>query len=164
VNAVDHVSTMDELLKMLELAGQGFHCSQILLFMGLEAQGKSNPELIRTMAGLAGGIGFCGDTCGALTGGACLIALYAGRGTPDEKEHPKLNLMISELFDWFTQEFSSCYGGIQCRKILDEDPRNQLVRCPNMVQRTYEKVKSLLRENGFDLSEGKCTETHDGAS
>ena len=74
MSPADESSTMDEMLKMLELSGQGFHCSQILLFLGLEAQGKSNPDLIRAMSGLAGGVGFCGDTCGALTGGACLIA------------------------------------------------------------------------------------------
>ena len=148
-------NTMDELLRMLELARQGFHCSQILLFLGLEAQGKSNSDLIRAMAGLAGGIGFSGDICGALSGGACLIALYAGRGTPDEEENPKLNLMISELVEWFSTEFSECYGGIHCTEILADDPANQTSRCPDLVTRTYAKTKSLLLENGFNLSEDK---------
>lgn len=152
---IDESSAMDELLKMVELTGQGFHCSQILLFLGLEAQGKSNPDLIRAMSGLAGGVGFCGDTCGALTGGACLIALYAGRGTSEEEDHPGLNLMINELVEWFTVEFSECYGGIHCREILAEDPANQTVRCPGIVTKTYQKVKSLLLENGFDLSRGR---------
>jgi C_GCAxxG_C_C family probable redox protein len=146
---------MDELFRMLQLAGQGFHCSQILLCLGLEAQGKDNPDLIRTMAGLAGGVGFCGDICGALTGGACLLALYAGRGAADEEDDPRLNVMVSELVEWFTQEFSECYGGIHCREILADDPRNQTSRCPELVTRTYEKVKLLLVENGFDLSEGR---------
>ncbi len=146
---------MDELLRMLELAGQRFHCSQILLFLGLDAQEKQNPDLIRAMAGLAGGVGFCGDICGALTGGACLLALYAGRGTADEEEDPRLNVMINELVEWFTQEFSECYGGIHCREILGDDPRNQTSRCPELVTRTYEKVKFLLLENDLDLSEGR---------
>lgn len=146
---------MDEQLRMLELAGQGLHCSQILLCLGLEAQGKENPDLIRAMAGLAGGVGFCGDICGALTGGACFLALYAGRGTLDEEEDIKLNVMINELVDWFTQEFSECYGGIHCREILADDPRNQTSRCPRIVTGTYDKVKLLLVENGFDLSEGR---------
>jgi C_GCAxxG_C_C family probable redox protein len=155
MSAADGSGTMDELLRMLELSGQGFHCSQILLFLGLEAQGKSDPDLIRAMSGLAGGVGFCGDTCGALTGGACLIALYAGRGTPEEEDHPRLNLMINELVEWFTQVFSECYGGIHCREILAEDPKNQLVRCPDLITQTYHKVKSLLSETGFDFSQGK---------
>ena len=146
---------MEEALRMLQLASQGFHCSQILLSLALEAQGKTNPDLIRTMAGLAGGVGFCGDTCGALTGGACLLALYTGRGTPEEEEDPKLNVMVSELYYWFTEEFSQCYGGIHCREILDDDPRNQMDRCPGLVTRTYEKVKQILLENGYDPAEGR---------
>ncbi|HIJ68428.1 MAG TPA: C_GCAxxG_C_C family protein [Deltaproteobacteria bacterium] len=140
------------MLQMIRLAGQGFHCSQILLFMGLEAQGKSNPDLIRAMSGLAGGLGFTGDTCGALTGGACLLGLYAGRGTPEEQEDEKLNLMISELVDWFSEEYGKLYGGIRCDIILGDDPRNRTTRCPNMVLGSYGKVKTLLSEYGFDLS------------
>lgn len=142
----------DEMLQMIRLAGQGFHCSQILLFMGLEDQGKSNPDLIRAMSGLAGGLGFTGDTCGALTGGACLLGLYAGRGTPEEQEDEKLNLMISELVDWFSEEYGKLYGGIRCDIILGDDPRNRTTRCPNMVLGSYGKVKTLLSEYGFDLS------------
>jgi len=126
-----------------------------LLFMGLEAQGKSNPDLIRAMSGLAGGLGFTGDTCGALTGGACLLGLYAGRGAPEEQEDEKLNLMVSELVDWFSEEYGKIYGGIRCEIILGDDPRNRTARCPNMVFGTYEKVKALLIEYGFDLSGGK---------
>jgi C_GCAxxG_C_C family probable redox protein len=142
----------DEMLRMIRLAGQGFYCSQILLFMGLEAQGKSNPDLIRAMSGLAGGLGFTGDTCGALTGGACLLGLYAGRGTPEEQEDENLNLMVSELVDWFSEGYGKLYGGIRCEIILGDDPRNRTARCPNMVLGVYEKVKTLLSEYGFDLS------------
>ena len=76
----------DVFFKMVELSRQGFLCSQILLIIGLEAQGKENPDVVRAMSGLVGGLGFCGKTCGALTGGACLIGLYAGKGAADEME------------------------------------------------------------------------------
>ena len=139
-------------IRMIELAGQGFYCSQILLFLGLETQGKMNPDLIRAMSGLAGGMGFSGDVCGALTGGACLLGLYAGRGTPEEEEDPKLNLMVTELVEWFSEQFGEMYGGIRCSAILDDDPKNRMVRCPALVAGVYEKVKDLLVENGFDLT------------
>ena len=145
----------DEMLRMIQLAGQGFYCSQILLFMGLEAQGKSNPDLIRAMSGLVGGLGFTGDTCGALTGGACLLGLYAGRGTPEEQEDEKLNLMISQLVDWFSEEYGKLYGGIRCEIILGDDPGNRTARCPNLVFGSYGKVQALLSEHGYDLSGGK---------
>jgi C_GCAxxG_C_C family probable redox protein len=145
----------DEMLRMIALAGQGFYCSQILLFMGLEAQGKSSPDLIRAMAGLAGGLGFTGDTCGALTGGACLLGLYAGRGTPTEQEDEKLNQMVSELVDWFTEEFGKLHGGIRCETILGDDHGSRATKCPNLVFGTYEKAKELLITYGFDLSGGR---------
>lgn len=145
----------DVAFRMIALAGHGFSCSQILLLLGLEAQGKENPDLVRAMTALAGGLGFSGDTCGALTGGACLLGLYAGRGTIEEEEDPRLNLMIGELVDWFTSENSALYGGIHCENILAGDPTNQRTRCPGIVANTYEKVQSLLLENGFDLSEGR---------
>lgn len=146
---------MDELLRMLELSSQGFHCSQILIRLGLEAQGKQNADLVRSMEGLAGGVGFCGDICGVLTGGACLLALYSGRGLPEEEPDPRLNLMIQELHEWFSDELAGCYGGVHCSQILDDSPANQKARCPGIVTKTYDKVKSILIDHGFDLSEGK---------
>ena len=143
---------MQEMMRMMELAAQGFYCSQILLFMGLEARGKTNTDLIRAMSGLAGGLGFHGDTCGALTGGACLLGLAAGRGTAEEAEDERLNLMVGELVEWFQKTYGQLYGGIDCAAILADDPRNRTVRCPGLVTGTYAKVKELLMLNGFDLA------------
>lgn len=145
----------DQTFRMIELAGQGFYCSQILMILGLEAQGKENTDLVRVMNALAGGLGFTGDACGALTGGACLLGLYAGRGHADEDEDPRLNLMIGELVNWFTEEYSARYGGVHCADIVGDDPLHQKTRCPGIVANTYEKVNSLLVENGFDLTEGR---------
>jgi len=146
---------MDELFRMLELTGKGFQCSQILLALGLEAQGKENPDLLRAMGGLTGGVGSCGDLCGALAGGACLLALYAGKGTPEEEADHRLILMIDDLVEWFTGEYTECYGGIHCRDIIGYDRQNQATRCPGIVSGTYDKVKEILVEYGFDLSEGR---------
>lgn len=144
---------MDDMMRMVELAQKGFYCSQILLRLGLEVQGKENPDLIRAMSGLAGGLGFSGDVCGALTGGACLLGLFAGRAADDEREDPRLNIMVGELVDWFSEEYGRTYGGIHCGNILGEDPRNRNVRCPALVMGVYEKVKALLAEYEFVFGE-----------
>jgi C_GCAxxG_C_C family probable redox protein len=136
--------------RMMQLAQQGFHCSEIILFMGLEAQGKTDPDLIRAVSGLAGGIGFSGDVCGAVTGGACLLGLYAGKGVADEDENPTLRIMVSELLDWFSQEQTEQGGGIHCRDILNEDPRNIQAKCPAIVSGVYLKVRSILDDHGID--------------
>ncbi len=143
---------MSDLDRMKELKQQGFFCSQILVTLGLQLQGKENPDLVRAMHGLAGGLGFTGETCGALTGGACLLALYAGKGEPADDDDPRLLFMVEDLVKWFKQGYGQDYGGIRCETILSGATNAQTVRCPAMVAGTFQKVKELLVENGFDLS------------
>ena len=66
---------MDLYERIMELGSMGYHCSQIIMIMTLETIGEENPQLVKAMGGLGGGIGYCGDTCGCLTGGACAIGL-----------------------------------------------------------------------------------------
>jgi C_GCAxxG_C_C family probable redox protein len=140
--------------RMMELAQQGFHCSDILVTMGLDAQGKVNPDAVRLASVLAGGIGSSGDICGAFTGGACLLGLYAGRGASDEEDDPRLRIMISELMDWFSTEQEQRYGGIHCSDITEDDPQNMPMRCPQIVGAVYLKVRTILDQNGFDWKAG----------
>ena len=143
---------MDEMDRLIELRRQGFFCSQILLLLGLELQGKTNPDLVRTMHALAGGLGFTGETCGSLTGGACLLGLYAGKGTPEQEEDPRLLFMVEDLVRWFKSDYGQKYGGIRCEEIVGDGAGNMGERCPLIVLGTFQKVKELLVENGFDLA------------
>jgi hypothetical protein len=144
---------VDELTRISQVHLQGFHCAQVLLIMGLEQQGKQDPDLIRAMNGLSGGLGFQGKTCGALAGGACLLALFAGRGTLEETEQRSLNLMIQQLVEWFEVNFGQEFGGIDCHTILGGDPWNRMTRCPRMINETYFMVRELLKENGLAYQE-----------
>ena len=92
---------MDDREQLMALRQQGFYCSQIIMLQGLDMTGKSNPDLVRAMHGLAGGLGFSGELCGALTGGASLLGLYAGKGIPEQPEDPRLDFMIVDLVKWF---------------------------------------------------------------
>ena len=58
---------MDLYERIMELGSMGYHCSQIIMIMTLETIGEENPQLVKAMGGLGGGIGYCGDTCGCLT-------------------------------------------------------------------------------------------------
>lgn len=142
----------NELEQLMVLRRQGFYCSQIILLQGLEMTGKSNPDVVRAMHGLAGGLGFAGELCGALTGGASLLGLYAGKGTPEQSEDPRLDFMIQDLVKWFKAEYAEQFGGIRCEEILAGNSQNKTIRCPLMVMGVLQKVKELLVENGYDLS------------
>ena len=129
--------------RMFQLATQGFCCSQIILILGLDDLGKENPDLIKAMHALCGGIGRSGKTCGALTGGVCLIGLNVGKGTPSELGHAKINLMINDLMEWFEE----VHGSLDCEGILDHslDAGNEYpVQCGNIVSATFSKVQEIL--------------------
>lgn len=144
---------MDELVERIKgFRQQGFFCSQILLLMGLEMQGKQDADLVRAMQGLAGGLGFTGETCGALTGGACLLGLYAGKGSPEEPEEMRLDFMVRDLLEWFKDGVGQQYGGIRCDDILAGNPKNQPARCPAIVAGTFQQIKEILVANGYDLA------------
>jgi len=145
----------DDLMRMIELSQKGFFCSQILVIIALEAQGKENADLVRAMSGLLEGVGSCGKICGALTGGACVLGLYMGKGHAGEKADERLKLMINELMEWFENEYTSRYGGIECSQILLDDARNRLTRCPSIVLETLAKIKEILSQHGYSLSHNR---------
>ncbi|MDI9471761.1 MAG: C_GCAxxG_C_C family protein [Tissierellia bacterium] len=133
---------------LLEHSQRGYSCSQSMLLIALESEGKENPDLIRAVGGLRGGLDDSGEVCGALSGGMCFLSYFGGRGADDEVEDPNLSIMTKELYEWFV-EYTAEYGGIDCRQILDDDERNQIQRCPMVVRDTVEKCISLLQR--FDL-------------
>jgi len=138
----------DEDFRVAELTLKGYKCSHILVQIGLDAQEKTNPDLLRAMSGLANGMG-SGLTCGALTGGCCLIGLYAGMA--DGGEHGRLPLMLEEYVDWFREEFGQRYGGIDCAQIMQDDPRLRNERCPGLILEAVRKAREILEANGFEL-------------
>ena len=75
---------MDLYERIAELGSMGYHCSQMMMIMTLETIGEENPQLVKALGGLGGGIGYCGDTCGCLTGGACAIGYFLGNLAPED--------------------------------------------------------------------------------
>ena len=138
---------------MLELTQKGYLCSQILLILALRAQGRENPGLVRAMSGLARGTVGQKGWCGTLTGAACLLTFYAGKGSDDEQESDLLPGMLEELWEWFEETYAVRFGGIDCAAILSDgaEPRQ---RCGPIVADTYRKCQEILIANGFDPEEG----------
>lgn len=141
----------ETMIRLMKLGGKGYSCSQILIGMALEDRGESNPGLVRAMAGLAYGCGNGRASCGALTGGACILALYAGKGADDEEESELLLSMTQEFSDWFTDNTGEKHGGITCEVIVGEaGPEASRQTCGILVAETYEKAMEILTVNGFD--------------
>ena len=146
---------MDQtLMRMMQLDYNGYYCSQILMIMVLDALGKSNPDLISSVGGLAHGSGFNGGFCGCLTGAACLLALYAGKGKDDEYEDDRLKYMTRDLEGWFENTFGKRFGGVTCEAIVG-DRSEVRQRCCEVVAGTYLKVLKILIASGYDITGGR---------
>ena len=114
---------MDLYERIMELGSMGYHCSQIIMIMTLETIGEENPQLVKAMGGLGGGIGYCGDTCGCLTGSACAIGYFLGNLAPEEKEDAQMKpagdqavsaggilVMEGNPGDWYMWQTGKYYG------------------------------------------------------
>jgi len=134
---------------ILKLARHGYCCSQIVLHLALDLQGRDNPGLLRAMSGLCQGFSSAKGACGALTGAACLLAYYGGKGRVDEEANERLPLMLTELAQWFELLTAPRFGTINCSDIVgDTGPDNAI--CSGLVGDCYGKAMSLLVDNGFD--------------
>jgi hypothetical protein len=142
----------DTMIRMMRLAQKGYTCSQILILLALEARGEQNPVLVRAAAGLAYGCGTGKASCGVLTGGSCVIALFAGKGSDEEQESEKFMMMLQDLSDWFSEHVGGQYGGIECQAIVGEEgPAAARQKCGAILAETYAKVMEILIYNGFDF-------------
>ncbi|EPR41252.1 C_GCAxxG_C_C family protein [Desulfovibrio sp. X2] len=141
------------MMDILPLAGRGYCCSQILGLLALGAQGRENADLIRALGGLCHGMGQCGATCGVLTGGACVLSLYLGKGADDETASERADLAVSEFYDWFGERTAQ-YGGMTCADILGECPEGKpdVSRCGELLSDAWGQLLAILAEQGVDPS------------
>lgn len=135
--------------KIAGLLAQKFHCSQIMMQVGLDAMDLEEPNLIKAMSGLAGGLGGCGRNCGALSGGVCTLSLFAGRGTAEEEADPDLAAMVSEYLAWFEES----YGSPDCGDIIQGDRSNIPLTCPKLICACARKALEILGGYGFCTGE-----------
>jgi hypothetical protein len=141
----------DTTIRLLQLGQQGFTCSQIIMLLALELRGEENPGLVRAMGGLAYGCGSGRGSCGVLTGGCCVLALYAGKGSTDEAPSDRLDLMLQELNDWFGGHTGCSADDMSCDAIVGEaGPQASRQQCGSILQDTYGKVLEILTTNGID--------------
>ncbi|MDP3480106.1 MAG: C-GCAxxG-C-C family protein [Desulfoprunum sp.] len=139
-------------IAILRLATQGFCCAQIMLHLALDHQGLENPGLLRAMSGLCNGLDSHQGPCGVLTGGACLIAYYTGKGRAEEEASDQLPLLQHEFEEWFRQIAGTRFGGSRCADIVsDGRPDPQI--CGGLLSEAFNHIAILLGENGFDLTE-----------
>jgi len=141
----------DHQMRMHKLAARGYSCSQVMIQLGLDLRGEDNPDLVHALAGLAYGCGEGRATCGAFTGGCCLLALYAAPGCSGTADGQRMPLMLSELSAWFEERIGLKHGKITCTAITGEKgPAASRQRCGVIVSETFAQAVAILLAHGFD--------------
>ena len=142
-----NLRTPDEIVtRMIDLSEKQYNCSQILMALFLEQEQKESPDLMRAMSGLGDGCGFFKETCGILTGGASVLALYAGKGSDQESESDQLLPMLEDLGDWFRQETAKKFNGTRCKDIAGDLVGTPEVKqiCGGLIFQTFTKINEIL--------------------
>ena len=140
---------MDLFDRVMELSRCGYFCSQILAILMLETVGGENPGLVKAMGGLNGGVGYSQGCCGCLSGGACLISYFTGKGEDTGYEDPQHKPAMADFTQWFEEEMTGEYGGVDCRDITRGNPARRVELCPAIIAATYEKCMEILSERGL---------------
>ena len=140
---------MDLYDRILELSNCGYFCGQILAILMLETIGEENPGLIKAMGGLNGGVGFSLGCCGCMTGGACILSYFTGKGEDTGTDDPQHRPALKEFTEWFEKEMLIEYGGTDCRDITAGSTAKRLEYCPGIIAATYQKCMDILQERGL---------------
>jgi len=131
--------------KAADLMRQGLHCSQIMLILSQELRGEDEPEVIKAMGGLAGGLSM-GLNCGTLSGGCCLLSSYVSRGGVDDEDERPYKPMVVRLVDWFNSRF----GSVNCSQLVSADRAARIEFCPALIAETFAECVNILQDNGID--------------
>ncbi len=131
--------------KISEYSTKGYCCSQMMLLLSHILRDIEDEHTIKAMAGLGGGM-HLQYNCGALTGGACLLASYGAAGENDTEPRFDYKTAIKSLGEWFKNE----YGSVDCKDIIGENTPEKAKKCPLIIEGTFEKCLEILKEYNID--------------
>ena len=137
----------------ISLFNQGFNCAQALLIAyGIEL-GLNRETALKIATPFGGGMGFMGETCGAVTGAFMIIGLKYGVTTPDRNEKMKTYGLIGRFVEKF--KFSNTVHSIICNELLGFDISSKSAlnhnnhniineKCPHYVRKAAEILEEIL--------------------
>ena len=91
----------------------------------------------------------CDMADGAALISACLISYFTGKGSDFEAESPEHKGALAEFSQWFQDEITADYGGINCEDIIGTNAAKRVEYCPQIIAATYEKCVEILQNRGL---------------
>lgn len=117
---------------------KGCCCSEAIVRAGLEMLGTPNEQLADAATAFCKGL-HTGRNCGALDGGAMLLAMFSRPLAASE--------MIPQLVAWFDDNYGLAYGSIDCADIAGDRMQYKPERCKPLALAVFKKCLELLGEN-----------------
>ena len=56
---------------------------------------------------------------------------------------------LAEFTQWFEDEMTDAFGGIECRDITKGNPAKRVQFCPQIIADTFEKCMEILEKRGL---------------
>lgn len=132
---------MDD-IEILKLKSKGYCCSQIMVQLVLDMADLENRDLVNFARGLCMGSKLEAGTCGILTAGLCILAMYA-------PQDPDLRASMQDGFRLFFTGAAS--PGIQCRQIAGAHyPNLNPETCPALLSHACQALVNILTEHEID--------------
>lgn len=97
---------------------QGFNCCQAVLSTYAEQLGLDRQTALKIGTAMGGGMGFTGQTCGAVSGAMLLIGLANGRTRVEDDAAKKEAYRLAREF---AARFKAKYGSINCNELVGAD-------------------------------------------
>ncbi len=95
-----------------------FNCSQAVFSTFCESLGLDPAIALKIACGFGAGMGYSGETCGAVTGALMLIGLKYGKSTPENNQaKDKTYALVQE----FAKRFREIHGSLKCKELLPYD-------------------------------------------
>lgn len=125
----------------------GYNCAEAIFLTFREYLAPDiDPEMVKLMTGLGGGVGHAGCMCGALAGSVIAINMLKGRLTP-ETDQDITHEFTKEFHDRFKKQF-----GATCCRILnkyDFHSREHVINCLKITGKTGSLLMEYLLEKGL---------------
>jgi C_GCAxxG_C_C family probable redox protein len=102
----------------VECFNSGFNCAQSVFSPFSREMGLEPEKALKIATAFGGGMGYIGETCGAVTGAFMTIGLKYGKNeASDNKAKENTYSLVME----FSRRFKAVYGTVRCTELLGQD-------------------------------------------
>lgn len=138
-----------------ECFNSGFNCSQAVFAAFCEDFGLEKSHALKIACSFGAGMGYMGETCGAVTGAFLVLGLAYGQSTKgDTHSRAQTYVFVKD----FASRFRKINGSINCKELLNYDlsDKQQLnaakqtnifkMKCPKYVRDAVGILEEMMEE------------------